>query len=765
MRMKIQILLLSAGLVFTHIVSSQILPYTKLYDDTKVSSIFIYLDPDSLQDIYDNLENEYEHTALFIFDDGISKDTVEDIGFRLRGNTSLSSAKKSFKVSFNTYVTGRKYEGIEKLNLLGMHNDPTMVREKLYFDTYNAMGLPVRRSNFVRVYINDDYYGLYTNMEQIDEIFVKTRFGDNSGNLYKCTWPAQLDWRGTSVSAYQNKGYELQTNEEENDWSDLIELVDVINNSSDADFVCALEEVFDVQQYLWIYALDISAGHWDNYAANINNYYLYHNIFTGKFEFLSFDCDNTFGVDWLGFDWTDQNIYNWPTGWYEVPLAERVLEVEAYRNQFSTYLEIIKNTYLQNDAVSEKVLAWRDLIADAAAEDAYRTYDWGYDFEDFWNGFNTNNIDGHTPYGITNFVERRNTYTADQLETYSMPPVVSEIQITPLIPSANTEFYINAKIIDDEEVALVWALVSFDGYYTGYEMQDNGLLNDGGAGDGIYGAKLLMPAYANQLMLDFEIYDTGGNFILGLNCSPYFLNLNPEIPTITINEILSQNNTVITDETGKYADYIELYNWSDAAVDLTGYFLSDDPQDPAKWQFPETIIQPDSYLIIWADDDGKQGPYHTNFNLDATGEFVGLYSPATEKFAVVDSVSFPQTGADISYGRIPNGLGDFTTLNFTSPGYNNEMDDFESPDFTNLPFITNNPSITSSTLYFQADGISRYEIIITDILGSNTNNVYSNVPDKGINTLPINTRLLAKGMYLLQIRTSTSLDIIEFVKL
>lgn len=73
-------------------------------------------------------------------------------------------------------MQGRKYEGVEKLNLLGMHNDPTMVREKLYFDTYNAMGMPQRRSNFVRVYLNDDYYGLYTNMEQIDEVFLKNRF-------------------------------------------------------------------------------------------------------------------------------------------------------------------------------------------------------------------------------------------------------------------------------------------------------------------------------------------------------------------------------------------------------------------------------------------------------------------------------------------------------------------------------------------------------------------------------------------------------------
>ena len=50
-----------------------------------------------------------------------------------------------------------------------MHNDPTMVREHLYFDTYIELGLPEHRSNFVRLYLNGEYFGLYTNMEHIDE--------------------------------------------------------------------------------------------------------------------------------------------------------------------------------------------------------------------------------------------------------------------------------------------------------------------------------------------------------------------------------------------------------------------------------------------------------------------------------------------------------------------------------------------------------------------------------------------------------------------
>lgn len=769
MRMKIQLLFLSISLLIIDSVSSQTLPYTKLFDDTKVSSIYIYLDPDSLEDIYDNLENEYEHTALFIFDDGVSYDTVENIGFRLRGNTSLSSEKKSFKVSFNTYVQGRKYEGVEKLNLLGMHNDPTMVREKLYFDTYNAMGMPQRRSNFVRVYLNDDYYGLYTNMEQIDEVFLKNRFGHNSGNLFKCTYPAELDYRGSNASAYIDQGYELETNKEENNWDDLIELVNVINNSSDADFVCALEEVFNVQQYLWIYALDISSGHWDSYTGNINNYYLYHNIFTDKFEFLSFDTDNTFGVDWLGFDWTEQDIYNWPTGWYDVPLATRVLEVTEYRNQFSTYLKIIKDTYLQQDSVAEKVFAWRDLIAEAAAEDEYRTYDWGYTFDDFWDGFNTNDIDGHTPYGITNFVESRNAFTENQLEEYTMPPVVWKISHDPLVPGRFQTFTINVNVVDDGEIEYVLAHFYANGNIfedNFIELFDDGLYGDAIANDGIFGQEYPFTTGVSFFDVLIEVQDADGNTGVYPPCDYYRINIDPSVPSITINEVLAKNNSVITDNAGEYEDYIELYNWGELPQDITGFFLTDDPENPNKWQFPSTIINPDSYLLIWADDEVDQGAYHTNFKLSKSEEFIGLYSPATNWFAVVDSFSFSEQAADISYGRIPNGLGNLEVLPFPSPGYNNEQDDAPPPvNNPEYPYLTNNPSNINSSLFFQSDGNTRYTIFLTDIAGRNVATLYDGLPDSGIAELQITTSNLTKGVYFVHLKSEKEITTLALIKI
>ena len=113
----------------------------------------------------------------------IINETVDSIGFRLRGNTSREAAKKSFKVSFNTFVSGREFYGVDKLNLNGEHNDPSIIRSKLCFDHYKTIGMTATRANHVEVYINGQYYGLYISVEHIDDEFLNKNFGDDTGNL------------------------------------------------------------------------------------------------------------------------------------------------------------------------------------------------------------------------------------------------------------------------------------------------------------------------------------------------------------------------------------------------------------------------------------------------------------------------------------------------------------------------------------------------------------------------------------------------------
>jgi hypothetical protein len=144
----------------------------------------------------------------------------------------------------------------------------------------------------------------------------------------------------------------------------------------------------------------------------------------------------------------------------------------------------------------------------------------------------------------------------------------------------------------------------------------------------------------------------------------------PPEAKLVLNELVSGNQTGATDENGDYEDWIELVNIGDAAADLTGWGLNDaiDEKDP--WPFPETqALNPGERLIIWADDDAKDGPLHADFKLSGDGETLSLLNPDGE---VVEEVSFPALDDDQAYARLPDGDGDWALSDTPTPGAANK---------------------------------------------------------------------------------------------
>ena len=131
---------------------------------------------------------------------------------------------------------------------------------------------------------------------------------------------------------------------------------------------------------------------------------------------------------------------------------------------------------------------------------------------------------------------------------------------------------------------------------------------------------------------------------------------------IRINEIMSSNATVLTDENGDYPDWIELYNADTIAVNLEDFGLSDDAEEPFRWIFPDRTLQPNSYLIVFASSKNRFGnQLHTNFNISADGETLLLSTPEN---LIADSVVCPALQTDISYGRL---MADPETWKFFTP--------------------------------------------------------------------------------------------------
>ena len=125
--------------------------------------------------------------------------------------------------------------------------------------------------------------------------------------------------------------------------------------------------------------------------------------------------------------------------------------------------------------------------------------------------------------------------------------------------------------------------------------------------------------------------------------------------TLIINEIMSSNNSTLKDRDGDYPDWIEIHNWGESSIDLTGYGLSDDEDEPMRWVFPELSIEPGGYIIVFASGKDKvvRTEIHTNFKIKSAGEPLFISSPEGE---IIDSVNALEIPSDFSLGRDPDNV-------------------------------------------------------------------------------------------------------------
>ncbi len=393
-----------------------------VFDDTTLPEIHISIDQSYLDQILapGSEDSEEEFSADFLFTSENYEANEPNVGFRLRGNTSRNSEKKSFKVAFNAFEKGRDLEGLEKLNLNGEHNDPSIIRSKLCWDLMGKMGVASPRSNHVKLYINEEYRGLYINVEHIDEEFAGDHFGDKTGNLYKCLYPADLNYKGENPDLYKEMGsgrrtYELTINEDVDDYSDLANFIKVLNKTPLNDLPTELEKVFDVHSYLKILAVEIMTGHWDNYGFNQNNYYLYHNPVDDKFYYIPYDMDNTFAVDFFGNpDFAEHDMYEWYDDDRTRPLTQRLMSLQRYRRLLSFYMEELLE-YYDPEVLFPRVDALKVLIQEAAEADTYKSLDYGFTNADFDLSYTAELGYSFVRMGLKPFISTRYESTVSQL--------------------------------------------------------------------------------------------------------------------------------------------------------------------------------------------------------------------------------------------------------------------------------------------------------------------------------------------------------------
>ena len=715
----------------------------KLYDDSQVARVDITIEPAALEWLYNKVQSDSEFVATFQYQNAYINETVDSIGFRLRGNTSREAAKKSFKVSFNAFFPGRKFYGVDKLNLNGEHNDPSIIRSKLCFDLYQTIGMKASRANHVEVYINGIYYGLYISVEHIDDEFLNKNFADDTGNLWKCLYPADLNYLGSDPNLYKNlningrPAYELKTNEAEGDFSKLARFISLLNNTSSASFPDSIESIIDIPNVLKYFAMNILVGEWDDYWSLMNNYYLYHDPTTDMFTLIPYDYDNTFGIDWFNIDWTDANPYNFPkvVGGYR-PLAERLMQNSQYRNLYTHFLEFYRANVYQLSNWENRIDSLRTMITTSALNDTFRTKDYGFDANDFLNSYSASAYNNqHVKYGLKQFVNLRNASLPAQLSYQSAKPIAYKIDYYPKRISPTDSIYVYASAFDNNGLSDVSIYFQETGSSTTqiYPMSNAPVPNTKKVDEADKWIGVIPPLGAGKTGKFFVyVKDTQNEFQFYPRKKAIEIITQQIISDdIVINEFMADNLATIADPAGEYDDWIELYNPTANPITLTGRYLTDKNDNLTKYQFTQSnlVLNPNEYLLIWCDEQGSQQGIHANFKLSKGGEFIALVE--TDGISIIDSISFGPQTTDVSFGRYPDGADSWAFMSPTPGATNNIVsvdDDKIFPSEFSLSAYPNpfNPSTTirfstppaSSPLAKGRNEVGFVTLRIFDVLGN-----------------------------------------------
>ncbi len=254
-------------------------------------------------------------------------------------------------------IDNQRFYGFKKLHLKNNYNDNSMMREKVAGDVFRNAGLAASRTAFYSVYVDHGdgpiYFGVYTMVEDVEDTLLNDYFNDNDGNLYKPDGDAAT----FAAGSYNESEYVKKTNEDAGDYSDVANLLAIINDNArttdPAAWRADLNAVFDTDVFLKYLAANEVVQNWDTYGKMTHNYYLYNNPATNKLTWIPWDNNealqdgNQGGA--LALDFTGLNSAEWP-------LIGYMYEDATFKATYDTYVqEIIDGPFSVSNIVESKL--------------------------------------------------------------------------------------------------------------------------------------------------------------------------------------------------------------------------------------------------------------------------------------------------------------------------------------------------------------------------------------------------------------------------
>ncbi|MGB0805699.1 MAG: CotH kinase family protein [Salibacteraceae bacterium] len=607
-------------------------------------------------------------SELIYFDENRNTIIDQKLISELHGNGSRHSTQKNIRVTAKSILGSNRIEAaiFDKSDVSTFkhlvlrspgHRPDCMPRDELATYMVENLNMDFPHYSTSIMYLNGEYWGINVLKERLDDDYLSIKYDIEKDQI------AILEGQG--IADPENLDDTLHYHE-------LMEFVasNSLNIPENMEF---LETQMDVDNYLDYMIAEIYIGNadWPNNNVRFWRKRVDYDDFAspghdGKWRWLYFDIDGGFGGTCEDVSWAINNL-------------ERALMDTGFLAKHTQFFrDLTSSTYFRNLYIN-------------------RTCD----------KLNTNFLESVTSPKLNEIITDLNPVMMDHVNRFGYPSLSTTLadRLTET-PSLNKWTYLvsrfekfmqkrNTKIF--EQMDAQWALgdtfkitIDVNDEVMGYVQFNSIKISSEHEGisaapypwQGTYFENLEIPMTA-QAFPGYRFKEWLGTSIVKADTSIIIssdtmftavFEIDPNyVPpmAVTINELQASNTNTIYDEYFEYDDWIELYNPNPEAVDLSGYFLTDDEANLKKYWIGnnELIIPGNDWFLFWADDQTGQGQNHTNFKLSKDGEFVALVAP--DGVTIVDSIRFGSQNEDYSYGRQTDGMQPWIEFSKPTPWYSN----------------------------------------------------------------------------------------------
>ncbi len=460
----------------------QSLQAQNFYSLNAITEIKLYFEDKNWHQLLDSLKRAGDEERL-IADATINGKKYEKVGVRYKGNSSFKSVSEDghLKLPFNIKIneTDKKQKlpgGYGTLKLSNAFRDPSFVREVLAYEIARKY-MPAPKANFAKIYVNDQYLGVYHNVQSIDDQFLTEHFKEDKGVLIKCDpdWTVEqapgcadsdkssLMYIGEDSTCYM-RFYEMK---DKNGWKNFLNFTKTLNQEPEK-----IGELLDVDQTLWMLAFNNVLVNLDSYTGLLcHNYYLYRDTL-GIYHPLVWDMNMAFG----GFRRLNSPVelplkemqemspfVHYKDNYDKRPLIIKLLNNQLNRKVYIAHMRTILNDYFVNGLYLKRAKELQQFIDKQVQQDSQKLYT----YEAFHqNLLQTVSADESEIVGIEELMTKRTEFLLNHALFLKTPPKIASVTHQ---QQPDKTVKVNAKV---EGAQKVWLYYRFGkGIFTALEMK------------------------------------------------------------------------------------------------------------------------------------------------------------------------------------------------------------------------------------------------------------------------------------------------------